>query len=171
MDLFSRQQEALERLVPLFHFIGRNCRNMVHVGDAARICGLSESYFMSFFRRATGLSFVEYFKRYRIGRAQALLANTDDSMASISQEMGFCDQSHFGAVFRNAVGLTPLTYRRKFRKADSASREQPRQSNPEFGTRFPLPTPQRPKAVSSDEGIRHSAVATSRFTGRSIVVS
>jgi len=145
-DLIYRQQEALNRLQPLFHFIGRNCGHVVHVGDAARICGLSESYFMTFFRQVTGLSFVEYFKRYRIGRAQALLANTDDSMASISQEMGFCDQSHFGAVFRNAVGLTPLTYRRKFRKADSVSRGQFLQSQP--GVRNWIPTANSPMARS-----------------------
>ena len=50
---------------------------------------------MSFFERVTGLSFMEYLNHYRIERAQALLATTDDSMASISQEMGFCDQSYF----------------------------------------------------------------------------
>jgi AraC-like DNA-binding protein len=74
------------------------------VKGAARICGMSESYFMSFFKRVTGLSFMEYLNHYRIERAQALLANTDDSMASISQEMGFCDQSYFGAVLRRVVG-------------------------------------------------------------------
>ncbi len=68
IDLFHRQQTAVDRLVPLFRFIGANPGNPIHVEEAAGICGMSESYFMSFFRRATGLSFVEYFKRYRIGR-------------------------------------------------------------------------------------------------------
>jgi AraC-like DNA-binding protein len=49
---------------------------------------------------------MEYLNHYRIERAQALLANTDDSMASISQEMGFCNQSYFGAVFRRVIGMT-----------------------------------------------------------------
>ena len=77
---------------------------------------------MSFFKRVTGLSFMEYLNHYRIERAQALLANTDDSMASISQEMGFCDQSYFGAVFRRVVGMTPATYRRRFRNKTSTDR-------------------------------------------------
>lgn len=121
VELFQRQQKALDRLVPLFRYLGENCGSMIHVAEAARICGMSESYFMSFFKRVTGLSFVEYFKHYRIERAQELLANTADSMASISQEMGFCDQSYFGAVFRRVVGMTPATYRRQFQSKNSTN--------------------------------------------------
>jgi Bacterial regulatory helix-turn-helix proteins, AraC family len=36
-------------------------------------------------------------------------------MASISQQIGFCDQSYFGMVFRRTVGMTPAAYRRRSR--------------------------------------------------------
>jgi hypothetical protein len=72
----------------------------------------------------------------RIERAQALLANTDDSMASISQEMGFCDQSYFGAVFRRVVGMTPATYRRRFRNKSFTDRPEIHQPSPVLGARF-----------------------------------
>ena len=76
---------------------------------------MSESHFMSLFKRVTGLSFVTYFNHFRIERAQALLAKTEESMASISQQVGFCDQSYFGTVFRRIVGMTPANYRRRIR--------------------------------------------------------
>jgi AraC-like DNA-binding protein len=45
---------------------------------------------------------------------------TDKSASDISQEMGFCDQSYFGTVFRKLVGMTPAAYRAKFRKDGTA---------------------------------------------------
>jgi AraC-like DNA-binding protein len=129
VDTFQRRQRALDRLRPLFRYLGDHCGTGIQVRGAARICGMSESYFMSFFKRVTGLSFMEYLNHYRIERAQALLANTDDSMASISQEMGFCDQSYFGAVFRRVSGMTPATYRRRFRNKNNTDRTQIHQTS------------------------------------------
>jgi AraC-like DNA-binding protein len=86
---------------------------------------MSESHFMSLFKRVTGLSFVTYYNHFRIERAQALLAKTDESMASISQQVGFCDQSYFGTVFRRIVGMTPATYRRRIRSNTLSNQRQP----------------------------------------------
>ena len=123
IETFRRQERALERLQPLFRYIGENCGNSVHVRQAARLCGMSESHFMSFFKQVTGLSFVAYFNHYRIERAQALLANTDESMVGISQQVGFCDQSYFGTVFRKIVGMPPAAYRRRAREGNCAGQQ------------------------------------------------
>jgi AraC-like DNA-binding protein len=112
VETFQRQQQALDRLRPLFRYLGENYGNCIQVGEAARVSGMSESHFMSVFKRVTGLSFVTYINHYRIERAQVLLANTDQSVADISQQVGFCDQSYFGVIFRRTVGMTPLAYRR-----------------------------------------------------------
>jgi AraC-like DNA-binding protein/mannose-6-phosphate isomerase-like protein (cupin superfamily) len=117
IETFRRQEKALDRLRPLFRYVGENYGGPVQVRQAARICGMSESHFMSFFKQVTGLSFVAYFNHFRIERAQVLLAKTDDSMVSISQQVGFCDQSYFGTVFRKIVGTTPVAYRRRVRTA------------------------------------------------------
>jgi len=124
IETFRRQERALERLQPLFRFLGENFGNTVHVRQAARICGMSESHFMSFFKQVTGISFVAYFNHFRIERAQAMLANTDESMVGISQQVGFCDQSYFGTVFRKIVGMTPAAYRRRVRESNYAGQRQ-----------------------------------------------
>jgi AraC-like DNA-binding protein len=124
LENFQRQQRALERLVPLFRHLEENCGHAIQVKEAARICRMSESHFMSFFKRLTGLSFMKYLNHYRIERAQVLLASTDEPMATISQELGFCDQSYFGMVFRRFVGMTPADYRRHSRNRDPKDRAQ-----------------------------------------------
>ena len=115
VETFQRQQRALERLRPLFEHLEKRFGEPTQVQEAARICGMSESHFMSFFKRATGQSFMAYLNHCRIERAQTLLAMTDKSVSDISQEMGFCDQSYFGTVFRKLVGMTPAAYRGKSR--------------------------------------------------------
>jgi AraC-like DNA-binding protein len=125
VETYQRQQNNIERLRPLFQYLGENCDSSIQVREAARICGMSESHFMSLFKRVTGLSFVTYFNHFRIERAQALLAKTDESMASISQQVGFCDQSYFGTVFRRTMGMTPATYRRRVRSNTLTDQRQP----------------------------------------------
>ncbi len=125
VETYQRQQHNIERLRPLFRYLGENCGDSIQVREAARICGMSESHFMSLFKRVTGLSFVTYFNHFRIERAQALLAKTEESMASISQQVGFCDQSYFGTVFRRIVGMTPATYRRRVRNNTLGDKGQP----------------------------------------------
>ena len=124
VETFQRQQQALDRLRPLFRYLGENCGNCIQVGQAARICGMSESHFMSVFKRVTGLSFVTYINHYRVERAQVLLATTDRSIADISQRVGFCDQSYFGTIFRRTVGMTPVTYRRLVRASNFSEQAQ-----------------------------------------------
>ncbi len=141
VETFQRQQRSLDRLLPLFSYLGENCGNAIHVREAARICGMSESHFMSFFKRVTGLSFMKYLNYYRVERAQMRLANTDESMASISQEMGFCDQSYFGMVFRRVVGMTPVAYRRRSRSKISSDSGQMHSTPPVLSSRLLLLEP------------------------------
>jgi AraC-like DNA-binding protein len=129
-ETYQRQQQNLERLRPLFRYLGENCGSQIQVREASRICGMSESHFMSLFKRVTGLSFVTYFNHFKIERAQALLAKTDESMADISQQVGFCDQSYFGAVFRRIVGMTPAIYRRRIQSNTLVEPLQPYHMTP-----------------------------------------
>jgi AraC-like DNA-binding protein len=135
VETFQRQQQALARLRPIFHHLNEHCGSAIQVGDAARICGMSESHFMNFFKQVTGLSFMKYLNQYRIERSQVLLAATEESIADISQELGFCDQSYFGAVFGRLVGMTPAAYRRRYRNLPD------RQNEPDFPG-MPQETPQ-----------------------------
>ena len=108
-----RRQRQVERLAPLYRYLGAHSGEALQVKDAARLCAMSESHFMAFFREATGQSFIAHLNRRRIEHAQAWLAATDRPVSEISQELGFCDQSYFSAVFRKLTGLPPAAYRKR----------------------------------------------------------
>jgi AraC-like DNA-binding protein len=41
-----------------------------------------------------------------------MLKNTTDPIAKIAEEIGFYDPCHFSRVFRKAVGVSPLSFRK-----------------------------------------------------------
>ena len=71
---------------------------------------------------------MKYLNQHRIQRAQALLAKTDRSIADISLDTGFCDQSYFGAVFRRLAGITPAAYRRRYHRQQIFEEQQSNQT-------------------------------------------
>ena len=115
VDSFRQQQHALGSLQKFFEFLPRHVGDMIRAPDAARICHLGVAEFAAYLRQLTGRSFRGYLNQYRVERAQAALAETNYPICEIALDMGFCDQSYFGAVFREFTGMTPLAYRHRYR--------------------------------------------------------
>jgi len=108
---YTRKHQSIERLDPLFRYLDAHYAEPVSLADAARVVGMSKSHFIHFMKQITGISFVSYLNQFRVAKAQALMANTGKSLAQISHEVGFCDQSYFGEVFRKLLHTTPHHYR------------------------------------------------------------
>jgi AraC-like DNA-binding protein len=108
---FERKHQRIERLDPLFRHLDEHYAKPVTLDDAARIVGMSKSHFIHFMKHVTGMSFVAYLNQFRVSKAQALMASTSKSLAEISYDVGFCDQSYFGQVFRKLLKITPREYR------------------------------------------------------------
>ncbi|NMA94667.1 MAG: helix-turn-helix transcriptional regulator, partial [Clostridiales bacterium] len=54
----------------------------------------------------------EYINNVRIKEAQALLLSTDYKVIDISAKVGYTNTSHFGRVFREMTGYSPLRFRK-----------------------------------------------------------
>ncbi|HLV85828.1 MAG TPA: AraC family transcriptional regulator [Candidatus Sulfotelmatobacter sp.] len=110
---FDRRQRALERFKPLFEFLDSHYWDQITPIDAAKTVNMSRSHFRRAFKQVTGQSFVLYLNHFRIAKAQELLVSTDKSIAEVGMEVGFCDQSYFGLIFRRCTQMTPLFYRNR----------------------------------------------------------
>jgi AraC-like DNA-binding protein/mannose-6-phosphate isomerase-like protein (cupin superfamily) len=107
----KRKRADLQRLRTVFDLLEERSNQPIQVAYAARLCAMSDSHFMTFFKKTTGQSFHTYLNHFRIAKAQMLLTSTDKPLDTISQEAGFCNQSYFGKMFRMIVGETPRVYR------------------------------------------------------------
>lgn len=105
----------LRRLGPVFELLQLQLDVKPPVGRAARLVGMSSSYFMRFFREATGVPFARYVDHLRLVRAYELLTVTDQPIAEIAAELGFADQAHLSNRIRRRFGASPLVLRRRAR--------------------------------------------------------
>jgi AraC-like DNA-binding protein len=119
---FDRRQRALDRFKPLFNFLDDCYSDLITPADAAKTVNMSPSHFRRAFKQVTGQSFVLYLNHFRIAKAQELLSSTNRSIAEVGMEVGFCDQSYFGLIFRRCTQMTPLQYRN--RTLDLSQNEQ-----------------------------------------------
>jgi LacI family transcriptional regulator len=80
------------------------------------------------FRRVLGRSPLEEIRRVRVDLAKQLLSSTDLPMPIIARRSGFSEAKQLSQVFRSLVGMTPTSYRARFRlpepeSADGAAAE------------------------------------------------
>ncbi len=74
---------------------------------------LSTCYFSRTFKEATGFHFVEYLNNVRIKEAKKLLLNSHLTVNEIASATGFHSSTHFGRVFKQIVGCSPSSYKKK----------------------------------------------------------
>lgn len=77
----------------------------------AAVVQTSPAHFARVFKHATGSTPHQYVIRCRMAHAKQLLAETDLPLSEIGLQVGCADQSHFTALFRTHVSLTPKAYR------------------------------------------------------------
>ena len=115
-EAIYHQQEGLLRLRPLLDYVDRHYNEPLSLDTAASIVYMSRSCFTRLFKHVMGRTFACHLTQIRIQRAQSLLVTTEQQIAEVGWNVGFSDQSHFSAVFRHALNMTPLQYRQEARK-------------------------------------------------------
>lgn len=81
------------------------------IGDLAGDIGLHPSWLGAAYKRAAGEGVQEAAARFRVERAARLLRETDEPLAGIAIDAGFCDQSHMNRTFRRLLGRSPSAVR------------------------------------------------------------
>lgn len=113
-DFSSQKTSAqISRLKPLITKLEEEFGEDISVQEAADICAMSETYFMKFFKKMTGMTFVEYLNTLRLEKAQFMLKNTPKSVSQISEDCGFHNFSYFIRSFKAHFGITPKQCRTK----------------------------------------------------------
>jgi AraC-like DNA-binding protein len=118
---------AATRINHVLSYIGKNLANELRESELAQLAGQSVSAFSRYFRRHTGLPFVQYVNRMRINLACQLLTDDTLSVTDICFKAGFNNLSNFNRQFLAVKGMAPSTFRR-YQQLNDASRDASEQA-------------------------------------------
>jgi AraC-like DNA-binding protein len=92
-------------------FVAGSYTGNIGIADIARAAGLHPNSAMRLFRKACGMTLLEYVTLHRVWHAQRLLAATDLKIRHVAADSGFHSTSRFYAAFEGIVGQLPRDYR------------------------------------------------------------
>lgn len=108
-----RNEPLYQRYVaPIIKEIETSYSEKLTVGELSKKVYITPQYLSRLFGRFLGCSAYEYLTSYRITKAkEMLITNPRMEIGDIAGCVGFEDASHFIAMFKKMIGVTPLEFR------------------------------------------------------------
>lgn len=108
-DDFEHKQQKIKDLLT---FINEHYAEKITMNDAANYLNVSRQYFCRYFKKSTGMSFVDFINDLRLRRASQEIALTSKSITDIALDHGFDNIGYFFKLYKQKFGQTPLCYRK-----------------------------------------------------------
>jgi AraC-like DNA-binding protein len=105
------QSTRIRHVVAMLRFIMENLSAPMTNADVARVTGLHENYALSLFTSVMHVPMRKFIIRMRLLRAQALLLESNATVATVALQSGFPSISQFYDHFGRAYGATPQALR------------------------------------------------------------
>lgn len=114
IQLVQRDEKKQRMFNKVALYINKH-HQFVSLSNLSENFNYSEDYFNRLIKEITGTTFTEYLKEVRINKAAQLLIESDDSIADISQQVGYKNKQFFYKVFKDKLSFTPHEYRKRKR--------------------------------------------------------
>ena len=103
--------KGLDALAPVFDYIRRQPQRPIAIRELAEQAGMSEKYFISFFKRTVGVTPGKYLSQVRMNRARDYLSLTNYTIREISELLGYPDPYMFSKAFKKTYHVPPSKFR------------------------------------------------------------
>jgi AraC-like DNA-binding protein/ligand-binding sensor protein len=111
-QLVTRQASAESPVITRAKaFIMEHLDEDLTLAQVARSVCMSSYYFCKTFKKATGLTYIDYLSRVRIEKVKQLLLNPHTRISEAAFATGFQSLSQFNRTFRRIAGESPSRYR------------------------------------------------------------
>ena len=105
--------DSPQATVPAILLTIRDRYRTASLGELARQFGYNESYLSVLLKKTTGRNFTDLIACHRLAEAKYLLQKTDLPLQQVASRTGFGSAVHLSRSFRQSVGETPGSYRRR----------------------------------------------------------
>lgn len=109
---YQQLEQAQAPVLPALQEIEARLAEPLTNAHLARLCHLSEDYFIRLFRSCVGQSPIQYIQAQRVRRAAQRLLFSADSIEAVAAASGFGNRFYFSRVFARHLGVAPAAYRR-----------------------------------------------------------
>ena len=104
-------------------YVRKHYREKIHLQDIADFLGITSSYLSRLFKKETGECLQDFINKERVYRSSNLLLYSDLSLSEITQYVHFPSQSYFGSIFKKYKGMSPGTYRDRYRNSEFSGKK------------------------------------------------
>ena len=147
------------RIQQIVQYVNRNFQQNISLSSLAEELFLSPSTLSRFFKKNTGIYFVDYVNQVRARFGLMELIYSDASITEIAVNSGFSNLSVFSRIFKEIYGMTPTDYRRQHRQETTLEEQQQEYLRSELAQRLPRPD-------QTGEGSRNGEIVASSSEGR-----
>lgn len=107
---FSETDRTSERIAKIKEFSQSNYARTITIDMIAEHVGMNRSSFCTFFKKATGQTYITYLNKLRVDRACFLLRQGNFNVTEVCYMVGFNDVPYFNRCFKNNRGMSPKEY-------------------------------------------------------------
>ena len=109
----KRRHSATKKLV---QYVDEHYSEHINLSTLCKDMNFSLPYISMRFREDMGIGFQRYLQKVRIEQSCRLLAETDEKITHIANNVGYGDIKFFGKVFRDVMDMSPREFRRMTRE-------------------------------------------------------
>ena len=95
-------------------YLHNNCKQKITIPKLSKEFHVNRTTLSDRFFEATGETIITYLNKYRINLAAIMLRESNDSISSIAEEVGFNDTAYFAKLFKKYMFHTPSGYRQHY---------------------------------------------------------
>ena len=110
---FDGKNQKDEDIARVISYIKSNIDNDITLKELSDVVSLEKTYFVKKFKKATGLSPMQYVRSLKLEKAKKLLLYSDMNVTQISDMLSFSSIHRFSEFFIKETKLSPQQYRKK----------------------------------------------------------
>lgn len=113
--LQGTEETELIRVRPALDYVDQHLADKITVEEVCSVLNLSYHYFIKYFKKVMGLSFVDYVNYKRIKKAERLLLTKDLSIMEVGCEVGIPNMAQFYKMFKRFNQCSPKEFKQRMR--------------------------------------------------------
>ena len=108
----GQSADVIDRVIS---FVDQNYMHDIGIGQIAEQLHLTPNYLSTLFHKKTGSTFMKYLTQTRMLRAKELLADPNQQVQQVAEQVGYASPRYFTKLFTEFAGCYPSEYRDRFK--------------------------------------------------------